>query len=56
MCSMNSPNSYKNVGRYLCQSRQEDILKPTIENESLHEISNWNGVSVVNFATFKNLK
>jgi exonuclease III len=32
----------------------EDIFKPTIENESLHEISNDNGVIVVNFATSKN--
>ncbi|PNF14992.1 hypothetical protein B7P43_G01525 [Cryptotermes secundus] len=29
--------------------------KPTIANESLHEISNDNGVRVVNFATSKNL-
>jgi hypothetical protein len=33
----------------------EDILKQTIGNESLHEISNNNGVRVVNFATSKNL-
>jgi hypothetical protein len=33
---------------------REDISKPTIRNESLHEISN-NRVRVVNFATFKNL-
>jgi hypothetical protein len=32
----------------------EDIFK-TIGNESLHEISNYNGVRVVNFATSKNL-
>jgi hypothetical protein len=35
---------------------REDIFKPTIENESLHEISNDNGVRVVNFATPKNLR
>ncbi|PNF36269.1 hypothetical protein B7P43_G06499 [Cryptotermes secundus] len=34
---------------------REDIFKPTIWNESLHEISNDNGVRVVNFATSKNL-
>jgi endonuclease/exonuclease/phosphatase family metal-dependent hydrolase len=34
---------------------REDIFKPTIGNESLHEISNDNGVRVVNFATSKNL-
>jgi hypothetical protein len=37
-----------NVGR-------EDVFKPKIGNESLHEISNDNGVRVVNFATSKNL-
>jgi hypothetical protein len=34
---------------------REDILKPTIGNESLHEISIENGVRVLNFATSKNL-
>jgi hypothetical protein len=34
---------------------REDIFKPTIGNESLHEDSNDNGVTVVNFATSKNL-
>jgi hypothetical protein len=34
---------------------REDIFKPTIENEILHEINNGNGVRVVNFATSKNL-
>jgi hypothetical protein len=34
---------------------REDIFKPTIKNESLHEICNDNGVRVVNFATSKNL-
>jgi hypothetical protein len=37
-----------NVGR-------EDIFKPTIGNESSHEISNDNGVIVVHIATAKNL-
>jgi hypothetical protein len=32
---------------------REDIFKPMIGNESLHEISNDNGVRVVNFATSK---
>jgi hypothetical protein len=31
------------------------MFKPTIGNESLHQISNDNGVRVVNFATSKNL-
>ena len=34
---------------------REDIFKPTIGNESLHDDSNDNGVRVVNFATSKNL-
>jgi hypothetical protein len=33
---------------------REDIFKLTVRNESLHEISNDNGVRVVNFATSKN--
>jgi hypothetical protein len=33
----------------------EDILKPTIRNESLDEISNGNGMRVVNFVTSRNL-
>jgi endonuclease/exonuclease/phosphatase family metal-dependent hydrolase len=33
----------------------ENIFKPTIGNESLHEISNDNGVREINFATSKNL-
>jgi hypothetical protein len=35
---------------------REDIFKPTIGNKSLHEFSNDNGVRLVNFATFKNLR
>jgi hypothetical protein len=34
---------------------RENIFKPTIGHESLHEISNDNGVRVVNFATSRNL-
>jgi hypothetical protein len=34
---------------------REDIFKPTIGNECLHEINNDNAVRVVNFATSKNL-
>jgi hypothetical protein len=30
---------------------REDVFKPTIGNESLHEISNDNGVRVVYFVT-----
>jgi hypothetical protein len=35
--------------------KREDIFKPTIRNVSLHELSNDNGVRVLNFATSKNL-
>jgi hypothetical protein len=34
---------------------RENIFKPTIRNESLHEIINDNGVTIVNFATSKDL-
>jgi hypothetical protein len=33
---------------------REDIFKPTIGNESLYEISNDDGVRIVNFATSEN--
>jgi hypothetical protein len=34
---------------------REDIFKPTIGNESLHQDGNENGVRIVNFAVSKNL-
>jgi hypothetical protein len=34
---------------------RKNIFKPTTGNESLHEITNDNGVRVVNIATSKNL-
>jgi hypothetical protein len=34
---------------------RENILRPKIGNESLHKISNNNGVRIINFATSKNL-
>jgi hypothetical protein len=43
------------LGDFIARVGKEDIFKPTIENESLYEISNDNGVRVVNFATSKNL-
>jgi hypothetical protein len=33
----------------------EDIFKPTTRNESLHKISNYSGVGMINFATSKNM-
>ena len=35
--------------------RRQNIFKPTIGNESLHQDSNDNGVRIVNFGTSKNL-
>jgi exonuclease III len=42
------------LGKFNAKVGREDIFKPMIGNESLHEISN-DGVRVVNFATLKNL-
>jgi hypothetical protein len=44
------------LGDFNAKVGREDIFKPTIGNESLHEISNDNGVMLVNFATSKNFK
>jgi hypothetical protein len=51
------PNHYMKIvlGDFNAKVGREDIFKPTIRNESLHETSNDNGVRVVNFATSKNL-
>jgi hypothetical protein len=43
------------LGDFNAKVGTEDIFKPKIGNESLHETSNDNGVRVVNFATSKNL-
>jgi hypothetical protein len=42
-------------GDFNAKVGREDIFKPTVGNESLHETSNDNRVRVVNFATSKNL-
>jgi hypothetical protein len=42
------------LGNFNAKVGREDIFKPTIGNERLHEISNDNGVRLVNFATSKN--
>jgi hypothetical protein len=44
------------LGDFNAKVGREDIFKLTIRNESLHEISNDNGVRLVNFATSKNLR
>jgi exonuclease III len=41
------------LGDFNAKVGREDIIKRTIQNESLHEISNDNGVRLVNFATSK---
>jgi hypothetical protein len=43
------------LGDFNAKVGRENILKPTIGNESLHEISNDTGVRAVNFDTSKNL-
>jgi hypothetical protein len=43
------------LGDFNAKISKEEIFKPIIGNESLHEISTDNGVRVINFATSKNL-
>ena len=43
------------LGDFNAKVGRENIFKPTIGNESLHQDSNNNGVRTVNFATSKNL-
>jgi hypothetical protein len=43
------------LGVFNAKVGREDIFKPTFGNENLHEISNDNGVRVVNFATSENI-
>jgi hypothetical protein len=43
------------LGGFSSKVGREDIFKRTIRNDSSHEIINDNGVTVVNFATSKNL-
>ena len=42
------------LGGFNPKVRRENIFKPTIGNESLHQDSNYNGVRIVNFAPSKN--
>jgi exonuclease III len=44
------------LGDFNAKVGREDIFKPTIGNEILHEISNDNGVRIVNFAMSKHLR
>jgi hypothetical protein len=43
------------MGKPTIRVGREDLFKPTIGNESLHETSKDNGVGLVNFVTSKNL-
>jgi hypothetical protein len=43
------------LGDFSAKIGRDSIFKPTVGNESLHKISNDNGVRVVNFAASKNL-
>jgi endonuclease/exonuclease/phosphatase family metal-dependent hydrolase len=43
------------LGDFNAKVGKEEIFKPTIGNESLHEITNDNGIRVVNFVTSKHL-
>jgi hypothetical protein len=38
-------------GNFIEKEGRQNIFKPTVGNESLHETSNDNGVRVVNFIT-----
>jgi len=42
-------------GEFNARVGRENIFKPTIGNESLHQDRNDNGVRIVNFVTSKNL-
>jgi hypothetical protein len=44
------------LGDFNAKAGREDIFKPENWNESLHEISNGNIVTLVNFTTCKNLR
>jgi len=43
------------LGDFNAKVGRENIFKPSIGNESLHQVSNDNGVRIVNFVTPKNL-
>ena len=43
------------LGDFNAKEGRENIFKPTIGNESLHQNSNDNSVTIVNFAKSKNL-
>jgi hypothetical protein len=38
-------------GDFNAKMGRKNILKPTLENESIHQVSNDNGVKITNFST-----
>jgi hypothetical protein len=44
------------LGDFNAKVSRQDIFKPTVGNESLHEISNDNGAILINFATSENVR
>jgi endonuclease/exonuclease/phosphatase family metal-dependent hydrolase len=57
VCLINSLNNHMKIllGDFNVKVGGENIFKPTIRKESLHEICNDNGFRLVNFPTSKNL-
>jgi len=43
------------LGDFIARFEREDIFKPTTGNDSLHQDSKDNGVTILHFATSKNL-
>jgi len=43
------------LGDFNEKVERENIFKPTVGNDSIHQDSNDNGIKIVNFATSKNL-
>jgi len=43
------------LGDFNARVGRENIFKPTVGNESLHQDGNENGARILNFATSKNL-
>ena len=49
------PDVHMKIGDFNARVEQEDIFKLTIGKESLHKISNDNGIRLVNFAISNDL-
>jgi hypothetical protein len=53
VCLINYRNTIILLGDFNAKVGREDIFKPTIESESLHEISNDNGVRLITLSHLK---